>query len=135
MESDRTVLRPTMVCYTALLDAESMSTPVNMIHVRRLYGVITKEWRPNLYIFNTLTKAHARCGDLSNIETIMKTDMKHYNVSMDQISYGTVLNTYATKGEKEKAIELLTQLECDDSLRPNIVMYNTVLKCLSVQEG
>lgn len=85
----------------------------------------------NVYIYNTAIAAFARCGRPQEAEALLTVMLARDSVAPDTISYNSVINAHARRGDLDAALRLLrrmTELELMGGglVKPDLVTYNSV---------
>merc|ERR1719453_1487245 len=77
-------------------------------------------------MYNTLIDSCARCGRMEIVPTILE-DMKTHKIMPNLITYSTLLKGHCQNGDMQKAFSLLEQIKQDAHLKPDEIMYNSLL--------
>jgi pentatricopeptide repeat protein len=135
-----TISSPDTVAYTTLLnisarkgDIEKALDLLSKMHLDFDSGE-NKHCRPNFFTYNTILVAlqnSNRPDAIEKAETIFKAV-----TSPNTVMYSTLLNMYAQRGDFEKAVSFLHDMQSDFksgknvNCQPNLQTYNTVLNAL-----
>jgi pentatricopeptide repeat protein len=94
------------------------------------------DFKPNARTFNTLISTYSKDTNVRSAfkaENLLET-MKEF-CEPDIFSYNLVIDAFAKHGEMHKAIAILEKLEKSESLKPDIVTYNTTLQAMTKVKG
>jgi len=81
---------------------------------------------PIVTTYNLLCDACASNGQLERIPVLLA-DMKTRGVAPNLITFSTLLKGHCQKGDMQAAFETLTEMRQTTDLRPDEIMYNTLL--------
>ncbi len=139
-------LRPNTISYNACLS--SFSRAKNEKDARRCEGILKRmqersdgEYlRPDSFTMTNVISTWGHCGNPERAENVLNTMQSLYEqgdmtMKPTVVSFGSVINSWAQKGKVERAqaivdhMEQLMDVEGYEEMRPNTVIYNTLINC------
>jgi len=88
--------------------------------------MVAQKLQFSMVTFNTLIDACARSGELSRISSLLK-DMKAQDIQMGVVTYSAIIKGYCQKNMLDEAFELFHDMAKSTDLKPDEIMYNTLL--------
>jgi len=85
-----------------------------------------KRMEMSLISFNTIIDACARSGSMEHLQKIML-DMKKNHVEPNIVTYSTIIKGHCMTGNMELAFSVLRQMKHETNLKPDEIMYNSLL--------
>merc|ERR1719450_497064 len=76
--------------------------------------------------FNTIIDACARAGRMEHGPKILE-DMKVAAISPNIVTYSTIIKGHCQAGDIHTAFELMEQMKKETGLKPDEIMYNSLL--------
>lgn len=127
------------ICYQAVIGSLSKgsnkSAKRNAHKAQDLLESMALRFRLNLRTCNTVIKCWARARDPRAAESKVLDRMTHWGVPPDIISYNTVIQAFARKGDAKQAEKLLGYLLSPSSkIQPNVRTFTATLTALSKQK-
>jgi len=80
----------------------------------------------SVVMYNTIIDACARVGRMESVNNLLE-DMKKHGVRPNLITYSTIIKGRSQSGDIQAAFSLLDQMKRETSLKPDEIMYNSLL--------
>jgi pentatricopeptide repeat protein len=80
----------------------------------------------SVVMFNTIIDACARVGRMEYVVSLLG-DMKGHGVKPNLITYSTMVKGHCQSGDVQSAFTLLEQMKRETNLKPDEIMYNSLL--------
>jgi len=88
--------------------------------------MLRRDIAPIVTTYNLLCDACARNGQMERIPELLA-QMKKNKVEANLITFSTLLKGHCQRGDMQSAFETLTQMRSTTNLKPDEIMYNTLL--------
>lgn len=125
LADDQTKSQVNAVIYCTVL--KGYSHEKNFKRVWSIYQeMLNRKLEFSIVTYNTLVDACARCGETALIPQIVK-NMKEQGIEPDIITYSIILKSHCHENRVHDAFQVVDDMLQNTALRPDEVMYNTLL--------
>jgi len=87
---------------------------------------LTRGIDPSIATFNAVIDSCARNGRMDAVDQLLK-DLRARNLEPNLITYSTMIKGYSQKGDMQSALQKLQDLRSTTNLRPDEIVFNTLL--------
>ena len=132
--------KPDQICYQAVIGSLSKDNSKNRVELAQkaqnlLESMQKQDYKLNIRTCNTVLKCWARAKRPAEAEKqVLNRMAREWDVFPDIVSYNTVIQAYARKGDAKRADYILQQLLSPSSnIRPNTRTFTGILNALARQ--
>jgi len=91
-----------------------------------VYAEMKSKGMESVVTYNTIMDACARCGHMERVAEVLN-NMQQAGIAPNIITYSTMIKGHCQAGELQKAFGLLEKMRRDTNLKPDEIMYNSLI--------